>query len=93
MPAARPAFFNSRRGSRTAGQAVNIELTTVSPPLTALLPRFQADVVAGNIEAARVVAETPGLKQYAVIDPRRRETYAYPDETLKQPQCVGINLH
>lgn len=56
--------------------AVNIGLTTVSPPLTALLPRFQADAVAGNIEAARVVAETPRLKQYVVIDPRRTETYA-----------------
>jgi hypothetical protein len=49
---------------------VNIELTTVSPPLTELLPRFQADVVVRNLEKARVVAETSGLKLYVVIDPR-----------------------
>ena len=55
--------------------AVNIVLTIVSP-LTALKPRFRADSVAGNIEAARIVAETPGLKQYVVIDPLRPETFA-----------------
>lgn len=72
--------------------AVNIGLTFVSP-LTALLPRFQADAVAGNIEAARIVAETPGLKQYVVLDPRRMETFAQADEMLKQSQCVGIKIH
>jgi predicted TIM-barrel fold metal-dependent hydrolase len=70
----------------------NIELTIVSP-LTALLPRFQADAVAGNAEAARVIAETPGLNQYVVVDPRRAETYAQANEMLKQPQCVGIKIH
>ena len=58
---------------------VNIVLTFVSP-LTALLPRFQGDAVAGNIEAARVVSQTPGLKQYVVIDPRRAETYSQAEE-------------
>jgi predicted TIM-barrel fold metal-dependent hydrolase len=73
-------------------QAVNIELTFVSP-LTALLPRFHADAVAGNREAARVVAQTPGLKQYVVIDPLRLETYAQAEEMLAQSQCVGIKIH
>ncbi|RLT05114.1 MAG: hypothetical protein DWI21_13330 [Planctomycetota bacterium] len=72
--------------------AVNIVLTIVSP-LTALKPRFQADSVAGNIEAARVVAQTPGLKQYVVIDPLRPQTYSQAEEMLAQPQCVGIKLH
>lgn len=72
--------------------AVNIVLTIVSP-LTALKPRFQADAVAGNIEAARVVAETPGLMQYVVIDPLRPRTYEQAEEMLAQPQCVGIKLH
>jgi len=49
--------------------------------------------VAGNIEAARVVAATPGLKQYVVIDPLRAETYAQAEEMLAQPQCVGIKIH
>lgn len=71
---------------------VNIVLTIVSP-LSALLPRCQADAVAGNIEAARVIAQTPGLKQYVVIDPRRAETYAQAEAMLTQPQCVGIKLH
>ncbi|MDA1055956.1 MAG: amidohydrolase family protein [Planctomycetota bacterium] len=72
--------------------AVNIVLTIVSP-LTALKPRFQADSVAGNIEAARVVVETSGLKQYVVIDPLRPQTYSQAEEMLAQPQCVGIKLH
>lgn len=72
--------------------AVNIVLTIVSP-LTALKPRFHADSVAGNIEAARVVAQTPGLKQYVVIDPLRPQTYAQAEEMLAQPQCVGIKIH
>ncbi|MSR60762.1 MAG: hypothetical protein EXS05_24500 [Planctomycetaceae bacterium] len=72
--------------------AVNVGLTIVSP-LLALLPRFQANAAVGNEEAARIVAQTPGLKQYVVIDPQRPETYAQADEMLKQPQCVGIKLH
>jgi predicted TIM-barrel fold metal-dependent hydrolase len=72
--------------------AVNVGLTIVSP-LLALLPRFQANAAVGNDEAARIVARTPGLKQYVVIDPQRPETYTQADEMLKQPQCVGIKLH
>jgi len=72
--------------------AVNIELTIVSP-LTALLPRFQADAVAGNEEAAKIVAQTPGLKQYVVIDPRKQETFEQAERMLGQPQCVGIKIH
>lgn len=72
--------------------AANIVLTFVSP-LSALKPRFQADAVAGNIEAARIVAQMPGLKQYVVIDPQRAETYAQAAEMLAQPQCVGIKIH
>jgi len=71
---------------------VNVGLTIVSP-LLALLPRFQANAAVGNEEAARIVAQTPGLKQYVVIDPLRPETYAQADEMLRQPQCVGIKLH
>ena len=72
--------------------AVNVGLTIVSP-LLALLPRFKANAAVGNEEAARIVAQTPGLKQYVVIDPLRPETYAQADAMLQQPQCVGIKLH
>ncbi|HTI49318.1 MAG TPA: amidohydrolase family protein [Planctomycetaceae bacterium] len=72
--------------------AVNIVVTIVSP-LTALKPRFHADAIAGNSEAARVVAATPGLKQYVVINPLQPETYAQANDLLIQPQCVGIKIH
>ncbi len=71
---------------------VNV-LTTIASPLLALLPRFKADAVVGNIEAARVIAETPGIKQYVVIDPLKPETYKQAEEMLYQPQCVGIKIH
>jgi uncharacterized protein len=70
----------------------NIRLTIVSP-LLALLPRGHGDAVAGNIEAAKVVNETPGLLQYVVIDPRVPETYRQAEEMLKTPKCVGIKIH
>lgn len=70
----------------------NVRLTIVSP-LLALLPRGGGDAVAGNIEAAKVVAETPGLLQYVVIDPRVPETYRQAEEMLQTPKCVGIKIH
>lgn len=72
--------------------AANIVMTIVSP-LTALKPRFHADAVAGNCEATRVVAATPELKQYVVINPLQPETYAQADDLLLQPKCVGIKIH
>lgn len=70
----------------------NIGLTIVSP-LAALLPRFNGDAVAGNIEAAREVSRFPELRQHVVIDPRRVETFKQAEEMLAQPQCVGIKIH
>ncbi|MGE0758717.1 MAG: amidohydrolase family protein [Pirellulaceae bacterium] len=69
-----------------------IVLTVVSP-LSALLPRGSADAAAGNREAAEIVARTPGLRQYVVIDPRQPVTFDQADEMLNQPQCVGIKIH
>lgn len=70
----------------------NIRLTIVSP-LEALLPRGKGDAVSGNRNAARIVAQTPGLLQYVVIDPRRTETYGQAEEMLRLPKCVGIKIH
>lgn len=70
----------------------NIEWTIVSP-LEALFPRFHGDAVAGNNSAARDVAATPGLLQYVVLDPRRKETFDQADEMLRSPRCVGIKIH
>jgi uncharacterized protein len=76
---------------RRARQA-NIALTIVSP-LEALLPRFGGDPVTGNRNAAEIVAATPGLLQYVVIDPLKPQTYAQAEEMLQLPKCVGIKLH
>jgi predicted TIM-barrel fold metal-dependent hydrolase len=71
---------------------VNIVLTIVSP-LSALKPRGRANAVMGNLEAAEIVAATPGLKQYVVINPLQPQTFVQAHDMLQQPQCVGIKLH
>lgn len=76
---------------RRARQA-NTRLTIVSP-LEALLPRFGGDPVSGNVNAARIVAQTEGLLQWVVIDPTKRQTYEQAEEMLKLPKCVGIKIH
>lgn len=70
----------------------NIALTIVSP-LEALLPRFGGNPVQGNLNAARIVAETEGLLQYVVIDPLTPATYDQAAEMLQTPKCVGIKIH
>lgn len=70
----------------------NIRWTIVSP-LEALLPRGKGDAVSGNRNAPRDVAQTPGLLQYVVIDPRKPETYRQAEEMLQLPTCVGIKIH
>lgn len=72
--------------------AANIVLTIVSP-LLALLPRGGADPMKGNLEAAKVVAETEGLLQYVVVDPLHPATYEQAAEMLSSPKCVGIKIH
>src|SRR5438270_3242409 len=70
---------------RRARQA-NTRLTVVSP-LQALLPRGGGDPVAGNEDAHRVVAQTPGLLQWVVIDPKCPRTYEQAAAMLKAPHC------
>lgn len=83
-------------GSATAvaerAAASGVECTIVSPML-ALFPRGGADSPAGNDEAAAVVSQTSGLKQYVVINPLQPQTYEQAAVMLKQPQCVGIKIH
>jgi predicted TIM-barrel fold metal-dependent hydrolase len=66
---------------------------TIVSPLLGLLPRGKGDPVAGNCEAADVVARTDGLLQYVIVSPLHPETYRQADEMLKTPKCVGIKLH
>jgi predicted TIM-barrel fold metal-dependent hydrolase len=76
---------------RRARQA-NTRLTIVSP-LEALLPRFHGNPVAGNENAARIVAQTEGLLQWVVIDPTKPATYEQAERMLKLPKCLGIKIH
>lgn len=73
-------------------RAAGIRWTVVSP-LLGLMPRGHSDAVAGNAEAARVVAETAGLLQWVIVDPRLPATYRQAEELLQQPRCVGIKIH
>lgn len=69
-----------------------IGLTVVSP-LSALLPRGQADVEKGNSEAVKIVPKTPGLLQWVVVNPLQPGTFDQAREVLAMPQCVGIKIH
>lgn len=73
-------------------KAARIQVSVVSP-LQALLPRGQADVVAGNEEAWRTVQETEGLLQWVVLDPRQPATFEQVTRMLESPKCVGIKIH
>ena len=84
--------FMTGSGQVVADRAAkaNIRLTIVSPLLACTARAWRRR--AGNIEAAKVVKETPGLLQYVVIDPRVPETYRQAEEMLKTPKCVGIKI-
>lgn len=66
---------------------------TIVSPLLGLFPRGRADAVAGNEEAERVVAATPGLLQWAIVHPLQKETFEQARRLLLLPQCAGIKIH
>ena len=68
----------------------NIQYTIVSPLLGL---RMGYDVIAANVEAAKIMAETEGLLQWVIIDPRIQQTYEQAEEMLKLPKCMGIKVH
>ena len=70
----------------------NTCLTMVSP-LAALFPRLSGDLVQGNIDAFKEIAEFPEIRQWVVVDPLKPDTYAQAAEMLPHPQCVGIKVH
>jgi predicted TIM-barrel fold metal-dependent hydrolase len=57
------------------------------------MPRLKADAVVGNEEAVGVVAQTPGLLQWVVVNPLQPRTYEQAERMLKSPKCVGIKIH
>jgi predicted TIM-barrel fold metal-dependent hydrolase len=70
----------------------NTEITIVSP-LLGLLPRGEADAAAGNVEAARIVPQHAGLRQWVIVDPTNEATYRQAEELLAESHCVGIKIH
>ncbi|MCC7349130.1 MAG: amidohydrolase family protein [Phycisphaerales bacterium] len=91
-PSAEPFMTGDAATVVRRAKEANTQYTIVSP-LLGLLPRGKADAVAGNDEAARVVAEHEGLLQWVIIDPRRPRTFEQADEMLRMPKCVGIKIH
>jgi len=94
---AMPDFYNralTGDAARVAERArrAGIEWTVVSP-LSALFPRGQAHAPTGNDDAAAIVPQTPGLRQWVVINPLQPETYRQAETMLAQPWCVGIKIH
>lgn len=69
-----------------------VRLTVVSP-LSGLLPRGQADAVAGNVEADEIVRNTPELRQWVIVHPEQPETFSQAERLLAEPHCVGIKIH
>lgn len=84
--------------SATAGEVArrarncNIGVTVVSP-LLGLIPRFNADAAAGNDEADKIVPATPGLLQWAIVNPLQPRTYEQAEMMLKNSWCVGVKIH
>jgi len=76
-------------GDRAA--AAGIRLTIVSA-LAALLP-YGGDVLRGNEQAVAAVEQRRGLRFWAVLDPRKVETYRQVEQLLSHPMCAGIKLH
>lgn len=73
-------------------QKAQTELTIVSS-LRALLPRGKGDPVEGNDEIAGLVATSPALRFWVVIDPREHRTYDQAHQMLSLPSCAGIKIH
>jgi predicted TIM-barrel fold metal-dependent hydrolase len=73
-------------------KACGVERTIVSP-LLGLLPRGQADAVAGNEAGYREIPQHPELLQYVIVNPLQPETYAQARRMLKAKWCVGIKIH
>ena len=71
---------------------VGIEWTIVSP-LLGLVPRKKASAAVGNDEAFKLIPQTPGLRQWVIVNPLQPETYAQAEVMLKAPWCMGIKIH
>lgn len=84
----------SAAADAVVGRAAACGVThTIASPLAGLLPRGQADAVAGNEAAFREVPKVPGLLQYVIVNPLQPRTYDQARAMLEAPWCVGVKLH
>ena len=86
--------FSSASAAAVAKRAAacGVGLTLVSP-LAGLMPRGQADAVAGNEAAFREVPAVKGLLQYVIVNPLQPKTFDQARSMLRAPWCVGIKIH
>ncbi len=66
---------------------------TIVSSLEALLPEGAGDAIAGNDLALRSVEGNDGLRLWAVLDPRRSESFDQVKRLLAHPRCMGIKIH
>jgi len=72
-------------------QAADIRLTIVSA-LRAFMP-YGGDPLRGNDDARNAAEKTEGILFWAVLDPRRKETYNQVEALMRHERCCGIKLH
>ena len=66
---------------------------TIVSSLRALYPEGKGDAVAGNRKACQAVKNQNNLRFWAVLDPRRPESFIQCDRLLKHSKCVGLKIH
>jgi predicted TIM-barrel fold metal-dependent hydrolase len=76
---------------RRRAQAVDVELTVVSP-LRALFP-FGGDTLAANEETLATCTIYDDIRFWAVLDPRIPQSYEQVESMLRHHRCCGIKIH
>jgi len=70
----------------------NITKLIVSP-MESLFPFGDADVLQGNLSAAKAVVENRELLQWVVVNPHEERSYEQAGDLLKTRTAVGIKIH
>ena len=93
VPALKQRFMSADPATVVArARQANTAYTVVSP-MRGLMPRGEADAVAANEDAHRVVHQTDGLLQWVIVHPLQPETFDQARRMLQLPKCVGIKIH
>lgn len=76
---------------RQRAKKSNIKLTIISA-LNALMP-YSGNPLHGNNEAHEVASKYSDIKMWAVLDPKKSETYKQVENFITSNECVGIKIH